>query len=140
MIDYETAGSYPPLLRRPRGRNSAGRITLVKGRRSAPARRMAIRLCKPLLLLVMGGVCGACLQHPVAGSSAGRAVAGKMTAGSQASVPVWVVVQPGDTLWALADRYGDSGQPIFTAIEAMERWNHLADTDMLRPGQRLRVR
>jgi hypothetical protein len=140
MIDNETAGSYSPCLRRPLDRNAAGRITLVKPRRSAPGRRWAIRLCKPLLLLVMGGVCGACLQHPVAGSGAGGAVAEKVTAGRQASVPVWVVVKPGDTLWALADRYGDQGQPIFAAIEAMERWNHLADTDMLRPGQRLRVR
>lgn len=51
---------------------------------------------------------------------------------SAASAAQIHVVQPGDTLWALASRYGVS-------VEAIARANTLPDVDRLRLGQRLTI-
>lgn len=53
-------------------------------------------------------------------------------AASAASAAQTHVVQPGDTLWALASRYGVS-------VEAIARANTLPDVDRLRLGQRLTI-
>lgn len=41
-------------------------------------------------------------------------------------------VQPGDSLWLIAQRYG-------TTVEAIARVNNLADPDLLQPGEILRI-
>lgn len=53
-------------------------------------------------------------------------------AASAASAAQTHIVQPGDTLWALASRYGVS-------VEAIARANTLPDVDRLRLGQRLTI-
>lgn len=53
-------------------------------------------------------------------------------AASAASAAQTHVVQPGDTLWALASRYGVS-------VDAIARANTLPDVDRLRLGQRLTI-
>jgi len=53
-------------------------------------------------------------------------------AASAASAAQTHIVQPGDTLWALASQYGVS-------VEAIARANALTDVDRLRLGQRLTI-
>lgn len=49
-----------------------------------------------------------------------------------------VVVQPGDTLWAIATRVAPGADPQ-AEIDRLMRRNHLTDPGQLRPGLRLQV-
>jgi hypothetical protein len=51
--------------------------------------------------------------------------------------PHVVTVQPGDTLWSIANRVAPGRDPR-AEVAALERRNHLSSVDLL-PGQRLRV-
>jgi len=54
------------------------------------------------------------------------------TGGSDSGQPVVHRVRRGDTLWAIARRYQ-------VLIRQLQRWNHIAANDTLRPGQEIRV-
>lgn len=59
-----------------------------------------------------------------------------------APAPVLTVtrtVQPGDSLWALARRFGDPGRDIRDRVDALARANGLSSTASLLPGQKLVV-
>lgn len=48
-------------------------------------------------------------------------------------------VQQGDTLWSLADKYGDQHQYMLQRMDALEEMNQLNGHTMLRVGQTLIV-
>ena len=50
-----------------------------------------------------------------------------------------ITVQPGDTLWQIASRYGDPNIYILDRVETISGLNHMADGQALVPGQRIRV-
>lgn len=51
----------------------------------------------------------------------------------------WVVVEPGDTLWSLAVRYGPPGADPRDLVEELARLNDLGPSHRLSPGQALRL-
>lgn len=55
------------------------------------------------------------------------------------SSPVSVQVQQGDTLWAIADRYGDPDEYILHRIARLKEMNGLENGGSLREGQTLMV-
>lgn len=50
-----------------------------------------------------------------------------------------ITVQPGDTLWQIASRYGDPNVYILDRVESISRLNHMADGQGLVAGQKIRV-
>lgn len=53
-----------------------------------------------------------------------------LLAGAASASSLAHIVQPGETLWAIASAHG-------TTVEAIARQNHLRDVNQLQPGQRL---
>jgi nucleoid-associated protein YgaU len=66
-----------------------------------------------------------------------RGASGALTPST--AVTVVMTVQPGDSLWSLARRYGDPAAYILDRVDALARANHLAHNTSLIPGQKLRV-
>ncbi len=68
--------------------------------------------------------------------------AGAWTAAARADTPraagPTVVVQPGDTVWGLGERYAPSGRDLRLWVANVERLNHLQGAD-LTAGQPLRL-
>ncbi len=52
--------------------------------------------------------------------------------------PVRVVVEPGDTLWALAREYGPPNEDVREVVYDIRETNHLAGS-VIRPGQVLLI-
>lgn len=74
------------------------------------------------------------LAAPVARSVVGSAAQAR-TRHEAARV---VVVQPGDTLWAIAERFGDGGADPRASISAIARLNSI-DPGSIYPGESLRL-
>lgn len=47
----------------------------------------------------------------------------------------FVRVHTGDTLWRIAERYGNSDEYVLARLDDIRTLNHLADGDALQPGQ-----
>jgi LysM domain len=96
------------------------------GRQAGVTRRVRLtrrgRLVALALLLVIAGV-GVALA-----ASASRAAA-------PSGAPPTAVVQPGDTLWSVAERHLPATEP-FAAVEEIRRLNGLTDYT-IHPGQTL---
>ena len=65
--------------------------------------------------------------------------AGAPASGIVSSSFKYVVVRPGDTLWGLAERYGDPDVPIQASVEQISCQNGLSRSPVLYPGRLLRV-
>ncbi|MEW6723595.1 MAG: LysM peptidoglycan-binding domain-containing protein [Bacillota bacterium] len=63
---------------------------------------------------------------------------GVVAARQSAVAYVEIVVEPGDTLWAIAQRYTSPGQDLRELVWELRRINQLPDA-LLHPGQVLRV-
>jgi hypothetical protein len=50
-----------------------------------------------------------------------------------------IAVHRGDTVWSIAERYGDSGSSMAENVQRILLSNHLDSSAVLQPGQRLRV-
>ncbi len=74
------------------------------------------------------------LAVPVARAASGTAVQARPSHGT-AQV---VVVRPGDTLWAIAERLGEPGADPRAQIDAIAQLNGI-DSGAIFPGQRLQV-
>ena len=61
------------------------------------------------------------------------------TTGAGPSAQRWVGVQPGDTLWSVAARYGPPGEDVRDLVEELSRLNDLGPSRRLEPGQALRL-
>jgi hypothetical protein len=61
-----------------------------------------------------------------------------LTGPRDAKPPVRVVVAPGDTLWALASRYGPPNADLRRVVDDTREINHL-DGSLIRPGQVLLI-
>ncbi|MDQ2732440.1 MAG: LysM peptidoglycan-binding domain-containing protein [Armatimonadota bacterium] len=124
--------------------------------RVKPRRFRVRRLLRSTVLMGVGVLIGACsIWHPhaVAGGAEGRhASAGTVqtkvfnpatfpgTPGkAQHIAGLWTAVEPGDTVWSLADRYGSPDRPIRDTVEDILRWNHLHEDASLRVGQSIQV-
>jgi len=81
-----------------------------------------------LFLLVAAG----CLILYVAGIWAGNAVAG-----GTPPVMAEITVGSGDTLWGMAQKYGDPDVYILKRVDALVKANALERGSVLREGQRL---
>lgn len=60
-------------------------------------------------------------------------------AGPVAPVMATITVQPGDTLWSLAKKYGDPNQYILVRMDLLAQANSLRRGDVLRAGQTLTI-
>jgi|GEM_PF-616578 LysM repeat protein len=58
---------------------------------------------------------------------------------AQTPLTVTLTVQPGDTLWSLAKRYGDPQLPILDRVDALRAENNFTGGTTLYPGQRMLV-
>ncbi|HEY3267483.1 MAG TPA: LysM domain-containing protein [Armatimonadota bacterium] len=57
-----------------------------------------------------------------------------------AQIPVITVrVQPGDTLWSFADRFGSPDEYILRRVDRLAAYNHLPAGSRLHAGQVLRI-
>jgi LysM repeat protein len=75
--------------------------------------------------------------------SIGSAVArrnGPPPAAPITSIAVPMTIQPGDSLWTIARRYGNPHQQIVERVEALAAVNGLSTDSRLHPGNRLLVR
>ena len=59
--------------------------------------------------------------------------------GSAPPTTVTITVQPGDTLWRLAAKYGDPDRYILERVSALAKANGLEKNRMLREGQALAI-
>lgn len=90
-----------------------------------------LRPAVAVLVIVLATACSSAVRwepSPPAGSPPARAP--DRTAGRSGAPPAVHVVQAGETLYAIARRYGLSAQDL-------ARWNQLGDGSTLRVGQRL---
>lgn len=69
---------------------------------------------------------------------AGTAIGERVLRPSQVPV-VTVEVQPGDTLWSLAERYGYPNEYILKRIDRLSAYNNLPAGARLQPGQVIEV-
>ncbi len=92
-------------------------------------RRGALHHAESFLLVVVGF-----LLLLVAGVWLSNAVAG-----GTPPVMAEITVKPGDTLWAIAQTYGDPDTYILERVDAVVRANRLRRGSVLREGQRLIV-
>jgi hypothetical protein len=53
------------------------------------------------------------------------------------TVRIPMTVQPGDSLWSLAQRYGDPKAYILDRVDVLARANQMQSTSSLMPGQRI---
>lgn len=125
--------------------------------RVKPRRQFRLRnLLRSTVLMGVGVIIGACsIWHPhaVAGGTQRFHVAsgilqtkvlspatfGGMAARSIHSSGLWTAVQPGDTVWSLADRYGSPDRSIRDTVQDILRWNHLHLDASLHVGQSIQV-
>jgi LysM repeat protein len=91
-----------------------------------------------LFALTFGAVV---LFFAVSGATSILNLGSSLAAASQLTVSPTktVVVQPGDTLWQIASRYGDPNQYILDRVEAISRINHMAGDQSLVPGEKILV-
>lgn len=126
-----TAPAAPPLTLRAQARTavSDGERALRRVLRAAPGVEAARRVQAAAAARHAVPVGKAPSVPGGAGATAARGVPTRTTARAH---PLTHVVQPGDTLWTIAYRYG-------TTVEALMNLNGLTDPDRLQPGQRLAV-
>jgi len=99
------------------------------------------RLVVTILLLLLVATAAAVLSpasraaDPGAGAPAGRPGAAGPPDGSGAGAPEIVVVQPGDSLWSVAERHRPERDPT-VVVEELRRLNGLGSAP-LQVGQRL---
>ena len=110
--------------------------------------RRARRFIGPLAFVSMGVVVGACgMGH--CGVRQSPAAAGPVTR-VEVSTPVVapaakpvharvITVRRGDTVWSVAERYGNPDSSMDENIERLLRSNHLDSSAVLQPGQKLRT-
>lgn len=60
-----------------------------------------------------------------------------VAAGSIATTKATITVQPGDTLWALAEKYGEPDVYILQRVDDLARANGIGRNQVLRVGQTL---
>ena len=151
MIRLETydvlSGSTPTLcrtgapttLRRPAKHRGALRAVRVPKR---SLRRKLRQWGGSLAFISLGIVVGACgmghcgVQQPSAGPASSQISAHENV--RPLSVRV-VSVRRGDTVWSIAERYGDSSRSMAENVQRILLSNHLDESAVLQPGQRLRV-
>jgi len=103
-------------------------MTVVIGKR----KRRILRIRGKRLGLMLVILCAAVVLNTMFFSTA-IAAAGEPTRAGAATLTV--TVQPGDTLWELAGRYGSSSRDTGWTVYEIERLN--ATGPLIRPGQEL---
>lgn len=119
---------------------AGGRRTLPAGGKPMDLREMAA--CWAAIVLGMALlVAGWWTQAERRAGSMGAQGAAAAAPGSDAATPDvrWVVVEPGDTLWGLAQRFGPAGSDTRELVDTLIQLNGLDTRKPLTPGRALRI-
>jgi nucleoid-associated protein YgaU len=145
---YDVLSGSSPTLCRPGAPNTSPRPGRQRGSSRAarvPKRSLRRKLrqsCAPLALISVGVVVGACgmghcgVQQPL-GVMASSPVAAHENV-KPLSVRV-IHVRRGDTVWSIAERYGNSSSPMAENVQQLLLSNHLDSSAVIQPGQQLRI-
>ena len=95
-------------------------------RKSATARRVAA-VSSALFLIAFGAIAGS--RYEVAQNHSAGLIS------STLRVPM--IVQPGDSFWSLAKRYGDPNAYILDRVDVLAQANKMSAASPLMPGQRI---
>jgi hypothetical protein len=125
-------------VRPPAGAGAAGPGRAAPGPATVPIRLTPLTPVTPLGRLTLGSLAVLLGLTVLVGAMAAAARLGRPVPALPSSAPAVVVVQPGDTLWAIARRVAPERDPRDVVAE-LRQLNALPSADV-RTGQRLRLR
>ena len=113
-------------------------FTKINTGRRRSQRKASRKLENRLFTITFGAVV---LFFVISGATSILNLGSSLAAASQlnASPTKTVIVQPGDTLWQIASRYGDPNQYILDRVDVISRINHISGGQSLAPGQKILV-